>query len=102
VSKQQTRKKDALVGKFFHTFDAQGNIKWQGAVTAEPTPGYFLVQLYDWLLGSPNRKELIHIAQMVGWRFYDDADDWRGVGDLSAEDARLAHQAEKNTEGKKQ
>lgn len=76
MSKRQTRKKDGLVGKFFHTF-IDGKISWQGVVTAEPAPGYFLVQLFDWFFGKPGDIEIIPISQMVGWTFYNDAEDWR-------------------------
>jgi len=88
--------KNELIGKFFHTFHENGNIRYQGRVTAEPVPGYFLVQLFDWLLGSPSNKELAPIAQMIGWSFYDDADDWREAGDQKAEEARLARSLERD------
>jgi hypothetical protein len=89
VKKQETPKTDSLIGKFFHNFVC-GKISWQGRVTAEPTPGYFLVQLYDWFSGGPTDMEIITIDQMVGWRFYNNADDWREAGDWKAEEARLS------------
>jgi hypothetical protein len=87
--KKQTPNNDSLIGKYFHSF-SDGNLSWQGVVTAEPAPGYFLVQLFDWFVGSPNDKKIIPIAQMIGWTFYDDADDWREAGDWKAAAAREA------------
>jgi hypothetical protein len=81
MNKRQTHKKHSLIGKFFHSF-IDGKLSWQGVVKAEPVAGYFLVQLYEWLCGHPTDQELVPVAQMVGWRFYDDADDWRDAGDL--------------------
>ena len=80
MSKRQTRKKDSLVGKFFHSF-VDGKVSWQGIVNAEPAPGFFLIQLFEWLCGHPSDQEIIPIDQMVGWRFYDDVEDWREAAD---------------------
>ena len=91
--KKQTPNNDSLIGKYFHSF-TDGKLSWQGRITAEPSPGYFLVQLYDWFCGSPNDKELVTVAQMVGWTFYDDADDWREAGDWKAAAAREARIAQ--------
>jgi hypothetical protein len=79
--KRRARKKHFLVGKFFHTF-VDGKLSWQGVVTAEPAPGYFLVRLFEWLCGHPSDEELVPIAQMVGWKFYDSAEDWRDAATI--------------------
>lgn len=91
MKNKQGHKKGSLIGKFFHTFTSEGKIRFQGVVTAEPAHGYFLVQYFDWFIGSRSDKEIIPISQMVGWKFYDDADDWREAGDMKAEEDRLAY-----------
>lgn len=76
-----TRRKfsDPLIGRYFHSFaireDENGiskrPIQWQGAVLGSPTPGYYLVELYEWLMGQPNGQCLVKIEQMLDWQFYD-------------------------------
>ncbi len=98
MSKKQTPKQDGLVGKFFHTF-VDGQISWQGLITGEPASGYFLVQLFEWLCGGPSDKRLIHVSQMVGWTFYDEADDWRHEADMKTYRAKRADREKQNAEG---
>jgi len=56
-----------LIGKWFHSFDSEGEIKWQGRILAKPD-GMYLVQLYDWMIAP---------RDMAGWRFYDTAEEMR-------------------------
>lgn len=45
----------SLVGKFFHTLDAETNkVQWQGRILSEPKPGYYMIQLFEWITGSPS------------------------------------------------
>ena len=67
--------KNALVGKFFHSVEADGKIKWQGCILDMPAPGEYLVQLFEWLSGHPSIQRLASISQMENWLFYDDADE---------------------------
>lgn len=60
----------SLVGSFFLSDHHRG---WQGCVVAEPAPGVFLVETFDWLLGAPHDQQLVPLAEMAGWTFYDDA-----------------------------
>jgi hypothetical protein len=64
----------ALVGKFFHTFK-NSELEWQGYVVSEPSEGYFLVQLFEWIMGEPSCQKLVRIDDMVGWDLYDTVDD---------------------------
>jgi hypothetical protein len=61
----------SLVGSFFHS-DAER--EWQGAVVAEPHPGVYLVELFEWLAGSSTSQHLVRIEDLVGWQFYDSAE----------------------------
>lgn len=64
----------SLVGTFFHANAARG---WQGVVVAEPQPGLYLVQLFEWLMGEPNIQKLIPANTMLveDWKFYDSAEE---------------------------
>lgn len=62
----------SLVGSFFH---ADVTRQWQGCVVAEPAPGVYLVELFDWIAGSSTHQRLVPIEEMTGWSFYD-SDDW--------------------------
>jgi hypothetical protein len=59
----------SLVGSFFHADESR---QWQGCVVAEPAPGVFLVELFEWITGSPDVQRLVRIGDMAGWQFYDD------------------------------
>jgi hypothetical protein len=61
----------SLVGSFFHSDAKRG---WQGAVVAEPHPGVYLVELFEWLVGSSASQHLVRIEDMAGWQFYDTAE----------------------------
>lgn len=61
----------SLVGSFFHSDAKRG---WQGAVVAEPRPGIYLVELFEWLAGSSASQHLVRIEDMAGWQFYDTAE----------------------------
>ena len=64
----------SLEGKFFHSFK-NGEIEWQGYVVAEQADGYYLVQLFEWVLGEPSTKRVVHIGAMGDWKFYSSADE---------------------------
>jgi hypothetical protein len=50
-----------LVGRGFHTVDDDGATCWQGEVIADLGGGYFLVQLFSWLMGEDSTQ---HVLQM--------------------------------------
>jgi hypothetical protein len=60
-----------LVGQWFHSIGKNsGQVEWQGVVIGNPEPGWFLVQLHEWLMGEPNVRHLVRIEDMAGWLFY--------------------------------
>jgi hypothetical protein len=67
-----------LVGKHFLSFieDADGDpvVQLQGEIVAEPQPGVFLVQLFEWITGSPSDQRLFKVDAMTDWRFYETAE----------------------------
>lgn len=60
-----------LKGRYFHSFEDDGVVKWQGYVLGSPGLGYYMVQLFEWLVGSPSCQKLVHLSEMNGWHFYD-------------------------------
>jgi hypothetical protein len=73
---------DSLVGSFFLSFEPQQDsserrrVCWQGVVVAEPHPGVYLVETFDWVVGSAYTQQLVRIGEMVdgGWQFFDSAE----------------------------
>jgi hypothetical protein len=71
TNKKETRVQDPLTGKFFHSFTADRKLSWQGQVLKHVRGDFYLVQLFEWLMGEPSAKELVPMSGMVGWSFYD-------------------------------
>jgi hypothetical protein len=67
-------KQEKLVGKYFHSANETNKVEWQGLVIGEPHPGWYLVQLFEWVSGEPSVQRLVPIEKMIGWLFYPDAD----------------------------
>jgi hypothetical protein len=59
-----------LVGRWFHTFDDRV-LKEQGQVIAQVEPGVYLVEIYEWMAGTPVFERLVTVTEMLGWWFYD-------------------------------
>lgn len=78
-----TRKtKSVLSGKMFHSFNpADKELEWQGQILHDLEDGYYLVLLYDWLIGAPSSQKIVHLSEMKGWNLYDDADYWKDEGE---------------------
>jgi hypothetical protein len=67
----------SLVGSFFHSDAERG---WQGCVVAEPAPGIYLVETFDWVLGMDSTGQmLVRLDDMAGWTFYDTAEWMRNA-----------------------
>jgi hypothetical protein len=65
------------IGKWFHTFNEDGVIVWQGQVLKRVDANTYMVQLYDWLIGAPSDRFTIHAREMANWKFYYSDDDMR-------------------------
>jgi hypothetical protein len=63
-----------LKGKFFHSVE-DGCVKWQGRILGSPSPGYYLVQLFEWLMGGPSNQQIIPFEKMRDWYFYDSSEE---------------------------
>lgn len=58
-----------VVGNWFHSFDAEGELKWQGQIVAREGE-MLLVQLYDWMDGEPSRRVLVSPKDIADWHLY--------------------------------
>lgn len=78
--KQPTEWAD-LVGKFFHTFCVGGRAQTQGRIMARLDDGYYMIQMFEWLTGSPSftGTKLVHISAMAQehWAWYATNEDMR-------------------------
>ena len=76
---KKVKPNDPLIDQYFHSFDANDEIQWQGQVLHLIKPGIYLCQMYDWFVGMPSSQELFTAEQMVTgkFRFYFDVDYWR-------------------------
>lgn len=63
-----------MVGRWFL---ADHLTQWQGQIVARASADAYLVQLYSWTCGSPNRQLLVTVSDMTRWTFYDNAHDMR-------------------------
>jgi hypothetical protein len=67
---------NSLIGKYFLTFEKDRKLKWQGQVIAEPNPGYYLCDLFEWISGTRNKTMLIRVDGMRGFDFFNNRDDF--------------------------
>jgi|HubBroStandDraft_1064217.scaffolds.fasta_scaffold04838_6 hypothetical protein len=67
--------KDPLIGKYFHSVkEDRKTIEWQGEITARIGDNY-LLQLFEWFMGSESNQVLAPVADLSHWRFYDSAEE---------------------------
>jgi hypothetical protein len=58
----------------------------------------FLVQLHEWTTGESSSQVLFSVADMMGWKFYDTADDWRSaLAQYESNQATLARSVLRST-----
>lgn len=76
--------RDTLNGLFFHSTTSETKegksvetVLWQGLILGSPFPGYYLVQLFEWLMGGPSCLRLVRIEEMTSWRLYPTGDEMR-------------------------
>jgi len=73
--KQKKSKQDCLIGRFFHSIDAGGKLRWQGEVIGRVSEEHYLVQLFDTAMGEPSVQRIIALSEMSPWLFYSNADE---------------------------
>ena len=57
-----------LVGKYFHSI-VDDTVQWKGVVIGRPEPGWYLLQLFSWVMGEHSNQQLVRIEEMRGWLF---------------------------------
>ena len=67
-----------FVGRFFFSFK-NDELQWQGQIISKVSEGVFLVRLREWTTGESSSQVLFSVADMMGWKFYDTAEDWRSA-----------------------
>lgn len=76
-----------LVGRYFHIFDDDHEVQYQGCVLSQIDDVHYLVQLYEWFNGDPNTIYVVPIDVMMSrtldragrsWQFYESREDWVG------------------------
>ena len=87
----------SLAGRFFHSFDAEGAVVWQGRIEGEVSPGVYAVTTFDWISGLAARQRLATVARMAAesWHFYDDN---RQMLDAYDHDLRHRHKGHADAE----
>ena len=69
--------RSALIGQWFHSFNSDGRLRWQGQVLSAVKGDKFLVQLYEWVTGCENDRRIVAADAMTGWSFYAKNEDMR-------------------------
>jgi hypothetical protein len=72
---------------------------WQGCVVAEPSPGVYLVETFDWLVGASVAQALVSLGDMKDWTFYDDT-EWMGNHYRERIERLWEHKREQEAEAK--
>ena len=75
--KKRTKPHD-FVGKFFFSFK-NDELQWQGQIINKVSESVFLVQLHEWTKGKSTDQVLFSVPDMMSWKFYDTAEDWRSA-----------------------
>jgi hypothetical protein len=64
-----------VVDKWFHSFNQDSGLQWQGQVVERLEGGYYFVRLYEWIMGSPTCLKLVRLEDMLAWEFYESSDE---------------------------
>lgn len=83
---------ESLIGKFFHTFCVGRRFNEQGRIVTSPAPGYYVVQMFEWLTGSRSftgtRLVTLDVIVRERWALYVDDEDMRESYSYSGQDHR--------------
>ena len=75
-----------LLWKWFHSFNAEREIRWQGQVVGElwsKGERVYMVKTFDWVFGTSATWRLVRLSHMTdeGWHFYASAEEMRQAYD---------------------
>jgi hypothetical protein len=68
-----------LKGKFFHTFDKDGYVQYQGQIVDLVGDDIAIVLYFDWMTGSPTYHKAVWLSDIIdgGWALYNTDVAWR-------------------------
>lgn len=68
-----------LKGKFFHTFDEDGYVQYQGVIEDLVGDDIAIVLLFSWVVGEPTYHKAVWVSDIVdgGWALYNTGDEMR-------------------------
>lgn len=79
-----------LKGKFFHTFDEDGYVKYQGQIIDLVGEDIAIVLYFEWITGSQTHHQAVWVSDIVdgGWALYNTNEAMREAYDLHLVKAR--------------
>lgn len=88
-----------LSGQWFHSWKTEtpcgcNLLHWQGMVLAEASLGLYLVQLYEFVGGTPNIRRLVSVQEMLSWTLYESSEVMNNAYDQYSESGRVARHFE--------
>jgi hypothetical protein len=68
-----------LKGKFFHTFDEDGYVQYQGQIVDLVGDDIAMVLYFERTAGSPTHHKAVWVSDIIdgGWALYNTATAWR-------------------------
>ena len=69
------KEQGTLIGLCFVTYDSDGRREYQGTVLDKLDNGFYLVQLYEWLLGSESTMRILSLNRLASANFYASLED---------------------------
>ena len=76
-------------GIYFHTFDSDAGMIWQGVVLRELPLGHLEILLFSWGDGSENGTKIVNGAHYE-WAFYTSHDKFLAAGDKYNKSTRFS------------
>ncbi len=70
-----------IVGLFFHSYNPDGEIEWQGQVIGTQAGGYLIVTLFDWICGMNLTCKMIPLSLGEQWTFYKTSEEMKSAYD---------------------
>lgn len=64
-----------LVGKYFHSFNKNGTVCWQGYIKQYIGDDYFLIHIYKSLDDVGYKIKIIKFSDMINFEFYDSSEE---------------------------
>ena len=61
-----------LKGKYFHSFDNDGFVRYQGVIIDHVGAEIIIVQRFEWMAGSPWERKAVWLSEIVNgnWELY--------------------------------